>query len=680
MRRLLLTSAAVAALPLAALANCPGITVADMGGIAPGAFPQQYELAEFQAAAGCTMEFSENPAIAEMNGRIRGNPAELPPVAERLPEEPLVVVPYDAVGRYGGTLDALSNANEAGTSDFLSIRHVNLVRYSDDLETIVPNVAKSWEWNEDYTQLTFKLRKGHKWSDGAPFTSADVKFWYDNLALDPKINEKPKDYVTVAGQPMTVETPDDETVIFKLPAPKPGLLAHFATHFGQGFQPKHFLGKFHPAINPDADKEAQALGFADGYAVIMAYYGNSDWTDTGTPMLNSPDKVAKMPMDAMPTLESHFVIKETTEGRHFVANPYFFQVDTTGQQLPYINELDELFVNDQEVRLLKLVNGEVDYKSQSLQLSDAPLLLENQEKGGYSIQLKPKIAMHAISFNVTSADEEKRAVFGDLRFRKAMSVAINRDAMNETAYFGEGVIQQYTGFSPLPDYIDAKWKSFATEYDPEGAKALLDEVGVVDKDGDGFRDLPSGAPLVLNLQFATQGIAGQVVELVAQDWAGIGIKTTVKEITPDEYRSAQSSNQLDVGLWEKGQPVGIILGNNELWVPPFENYFGHRTAMLWAEWVDSNGAAGVEPPDYVKTLIADINALQSTPSGSDEFKAIANRMVENMTGNLLFIGTALTPDPIYHRNALKNFPEFKTASYEYYRTYPYRASQWYFEE
>lgn len=680
MRRLLLTSAAVAALPLAALANCPGITVADMGGIAPGAFPQQYELAEFQAAAGCTMEFSENPAIAEMNGRIRGNPAELPPVAERLPEEPLVVVPYDAVGRYGGTLDALSNANEAGTSDFLSIRHVNLVRYSDDLETIVPNVAKSWEWNEDYTQLTFKLRKGHKWSDGAPFTSADVKFWYDNLALDPKINEKPKDYVTVAGQPMTVETPDDETVIFKLPAPKPGLLAHFATHFGQGFQPKHFLGKFHPAINPDADKEAQALGFTDGYAVIMAYYGNSDWTDTGTPMLNSPDKVAKMPMDAMPTLESHFVIKETTEGRHFVANPYFFQVDTTGQQLPYINELDELFVNDQEVRLLKLVNGEVDYKSQSLQLSDAPLLLENQEKGGYSIQLKPKIAMHAISFNVTSADEEKRAVFGDLRFRKAMSVAINRDAMNETAYFGEGVIQQYTGFSPLPDYIDAKWKSFATEYDPEGAKALLDEVGVVDKDGDGFRDLPSGAPLVLNLQFATQGIAGQVVELVAQDWAGIGIKTTVKEITPDEYRSAQSSNQLDVGLWEKGQPVGIILGNNELWVPPFENYFGHRTAMLWAEWVDSNGAAGVEPPDYVKTLIADINALQSTPSGSDEFKAIANRMVENMTGNLLFIGTALTPDPIYHRNALKNFPEFKTASYEYYRTYPYRASQWYFEE
>lgn len=679
MKRVLLGSVALLVVPAAALANCPGITVADMGGIAAGAYPQQFDLSEFQAAAGCTMEMSENPAIADFNGQIRANPA-LPPLAERLPEDPLVVVPYDSVGKYGGTLDALSNATEAGTSDFMSLRHVNLVRYSDDLETIVPNVAKSWEWNDDFTQLTFHLRKGHKWSDGQPFTSADVKFWYDNLALDPNINEKPKDYVTVGGQPMTVETPDDETVIFKLPAPKPGLLAHFATHFAQAFQPKHFLGKFHPAVNPDADKEAQALGFANGYEVIKAYYGNSDWMDTPTPMLNAPDKVAKMPADAAPTLESHIVVRETTEGRHFVANPYFFQVDTEGRQLPYINEMDELYANDQEVRLLKLVNGEVDYKTQSLQLSDAPFLLENQEKGGYSVQLKPKIAMHAVSFNVTSADEEKRAVFGDLRFRQAMSIAINREALNETAYFGEGVIQQYTGFSPVPDYIDAKWKSFATEFDPDGAKALLDEVGVVDKDGDGSRDLPSGAPFVLNMQFATQGIAGQVVELIAQDWANVGVKTTVKEITPDEYRSAQSSNQLDVGLWEKGQPTGIIMGNNELWVPPFENYFGHRSGMLWAEWVDSNGASGIEPPDYVKQLMADINTLQSTQSGTDEFKAIANRLVENMTSNLLFIGTALTPDPIYHRNALKNFPEFKTASYEYYRTYPYRASQWYFDE
>lgn len=672
----LIAGTATAAGGAAGAADCPPVTAAANQGIT-GEYPYQFELSAFQELANCTLSFSENPAIAELNARIQGNPEQLPPVAERLPEEPLVVAPYDEIGQYGGTLRALSNANEAGTSDFLSVRHVNLVRYSDDLKTIVPNVAKSWEWNDDYTQLTFQLRKGHKWSDGEPFTSEDVKFWYDNLALDPKVIEKPKDYVLVAGERMQVETPDSQTVVFKLPAPKPGLLAHFATHFGQGFQPKHFLGQFHPAINPDADSYAQSLGFTDGYDAIKAYYGNSDWTDTGTPMLNSPDKVANLPKAAMPTLESHFIISESTEGRHFVANPYFFQVDTAGQQLPYINEQDELFINDSEVRLLKLVNAETDYKSQSLQLADAPILLQNQEKGDYTIQLAPKIAMHVFSFNTTADDPEKRKVFDDLRFREAMSLAINRDELNEVAYFGQGEPRQYIGFSPAPEFVDPKWLTYMTEYDPEKAKALLDEVGMKDVDGDGLRELPNGDKFILNMQFATQGIAGQVVELVGQYWKNVGINTTVKEVTPDEYRSAQSSNQLDVGMWEKGQPLSIVLANNELWVPRFENYFGHRTGMKWAEWVDSKGAAGVEPPDYVKQMMTDIDAFQTAEVGSQESNEAGARLVETMTKNLLFIGTVISPDPIYHRNALKNFPEFQTASYEYYRTYPYRPQQWF---
>jgi peptide/nickel transport system substrate-binding protein len=680
MKKFLLSTVAATAFAGTAYAGgCPEITVADMKGVAGAAFPQQFDLAEFQAAGNCTLSFQENPSIKDLNAKIQGNP-DLPPLADRMTSEPLVVVPYEMIGKYGGTLDALSNATEAGTSDFLSTRHVNLVRYSDDLQTIVPNVAKSWTWNDDYTELTFSLRKGHKWSDGAPFTADDVKFWYDNLALDPKVNEKPKDYVLVGGKRMDVEVIDPQTVKFTLPAPKPGLVAHFATSFAQGFQPKHFLGQFHPDVNADADARAKELGFEDGYAAIKAYFGNSDWTDTPSPLLNSPDKVASLPAAVVPTLEAYITISDTTEGRHLVANPYFYMVDTAGNQLPYINEQDEVYINDNQVRLLKLVNGEVDYKAQSLQLADAPLLLENQEKGGYSIQLKPKIAMHAFSFNVTSADDEKRQAFGDLKFRKAMSHAINRDELNEVAYFGQGLKQQYTGFSPVPEFVDEKWKSHAMEFDPDEANKLLDEIGLVDKNGDGFRDLPSGKPLVLNMQFATQGIAGQVVELVGQYWSDVGIKTTVKEVTPDEYRSAQSSNQLDVGMWEKGQPLGIILGNNELWVPPFENYFGHRTGMLWAEHVDSDGAKGVKPPDYVTQLIADINAFQSEPGGSEKSNELGARLVENLTGNLLFIGTALTPDPIYVSNKLKNVADFNTASYEYYRTYPYRAQQWFLEE
>ncbi len=680
MKRLLLSVVALTALASgASAAVCPAVTVADMMGVGAGAYPQQYELSEFESLADCTLEFSANPEAAALNARIRGN-GDLPPLADRLPSEPLVVAPYDAIGTYGGTLDVLSNATEAGTSDFLSVRHVNLVRFSDDLQTIVPNVAKGWEWNEDFTQLTFFLREGHKWSDGAPFTSADVKYWYDNLALNPDVIAKPKDYVLVSGERMTVDTPDAQTVVFNLPAPKPGLLAHFATSFAQGFQPKHFLGKWDPKLNPDADAEAQAAGFENGLAVLSAYFGNSDWTDTPSPLLNSPEKVANLPADVVPTLESHITIADTTEGRRLVANPYFFQVDTQGNQLPYISEQDEVYINENEVRILKLVNSEVDYKSQSLQLPSAPLLLENQENGDYTVELKPEITIATFGFNVTSEDPEKRKVFGDLRFRQAMSVALNRVEINETAFFGLGEPKQYIGFSPAPNFVDPKWSQYMAQYDPDMANSLLDEMGMKDTDGDGFRELPNGERLVINLQFATQGLAGQVVELVGQNWSEVGIQTTVKEVTPDEYRSAQSSNQLDVAMWRKGQPMGIVLGNNELWVPPFENYFGSRVGMLWAEWVDSDGASGVEPPEYVKQLIDDINAFQSTPAGTPESDVLGARLVENLVSNLLFIGTVQAPAPVYHRNALKNFTEFKTQSYEYYRTYPYRATQWFLDE
>lgn len=661
-------------------ASCPAVTVADDKGVPSGAYPQQYDLAEFQSLANCTLSFSANPDSAALNGRIRGNPALPSDLANRLPSEPLVYAPYDAIGKYGGTLDVLSNATEAGTSDFLSVRHVNLVRYSDDLQTIVPNIAKGWDWNDDFTQLTFFLRKGHRWSDGAPFTADDVKFWYDELALDPKIMEKPKDYVLVGGEPMTVDVIDPQTVRFNLPAPKPGLLSHFATSFAQGFQPKHFLGQFHPDVNADADALAQAAGFENGLAVIKAYFGNSDWTDTPVPLLNSPDRVANLPADTMPTLESHITVSDTTEGRHYVANPYFHIVDTQGNQLPYISEQDEIYANDNEIRILKLINAEADYKSQSLQLPSAPLLLEHQESGDYTIDLRPEITLANVSFNVTHADLEKRKVFGDLRFRQAMSIALNRDEINEVGFLGQGIPKQYVGFSPSPSFLDPKWESYMIQYDPEAANSLLDAIGMKDIDGDGMRELPNGEKLILNMQFATQGVAGEVVELIGQQWSEVGIQSTVKEVTPDEYRSSQSSNNLDVGSWRKSQPMAIVLGNNELWVPPFENYFGHRTGMLWAEYVDSKGASGVKPPAYVTQLIDDINAFQSTMAGTAESDELGARMVENMVGNLLFIGTVQAPAPIYHRNALKNFPSFKTHSYEYYRTYPYRGTQWYLDE
>jgi len=676
MKPLLYTSVAFVALASAAsAATCPAVTVSDMMGVGAGAFPQQYELAEFESLGGCSVEFSGNPGAAAMNAQIQGNP-ELPALADRLPSEPLVVAPYDEIGAYGGTLDILSNATEAGTSDMMSVRHVNLVRYSDDLQTIVPNIAKGWEWNDEFTELTFFLREGHKWSDGAPFGARDVKFWYDNLQLDENVIASAKDYVLVGGERMQVEVVNESTVKFILPAPKPGLLSHFANHYAQGFQPMHFLGQFHPDIDPNADANAQALGFENGYAAVAAYYGSSDWMDTPTPMLAHPDKVANMPAAAHPTLESHIVIAESTEGRHFVANPYFHMVDTSGQQLPYINEHDEIFVAETEVRLLKLINAEADYKTQALNLDDVPLLLENQESGNYSVDIRPQIRTGTFAFNVTSDDMAKRELFNDLRFRQAMSVAINRAEVNEVAFFGLGTPMQYIPFSPLPSFVSDDMAQHYAQFDPDMANALLDDIGMVDTDGDGMRELPNGEAMVLNLQFATQGISAKLVELVGQSWKDVGVNAVVKEVTTDEYRSAQSANQLDVTMYAKGQPLAVILGNSELFTPPFENYFGMRTAMLWAEYIESDGSAGVEPPAWVAQMNDDILAFQSATAGSDESNALGASLVQSMVDNLLFIGTVKAAAPVYHSNAIANFPEFQTASYSYYWSYPYRGPQW----
>lgn len=307
-------------------------------------------------------------------------------------------------------------------------------------------------------------------------------------------------------------------------------------------------------------------------------------------------------------------------------------------------------------------------------------MLEGQEKGDYTIDLVPEVTIGAFAFNVTSDNPEKRKVFADPRFRAAMPVAIDRDEVNHIAFFNLGTPQQYVGFSPAPDFVDPKLLSHMTEYDPDKAKTLLDEVGMKDVDGDSIRELPNGDKLVVNLQFTTKEIAAQLVEVVSEHWVRVGIASLVKEVTPDEYRSAQSANNLDATAGRKGEPLAVSLGSNELWALPFDSYFRVRNGILWALWIDSNGTAGLEPPDYAKQMLADINKLQTTKIGSDEFKMLGNRLVENLVSSLLFIGTVSTPAPVYHRNTLKNFARFKLHASEYHRTYPYRATQWYFAD
>ena len=259
-----------AATELPVTGACPAITMADMQGVAPGAWPQQYEVAEFEAAANCTMTFTGRAEfdrrLAETGHLPEGN---VPPVEERLPEEPLVVVPYDEIGQYGGRFSGVSVGPEAGNSEWLSVRHVNPVRFLYDLQTIVPNMAKSYEWTSDYTELTVTLRRGYRWSDGAPFTTEDIVFWWEDIMTNKDLFPEVPSYWVYGGEPMQVEAVDDVTVKFKFAAPAPAFTTLLATTFTHLWAPKHYLQDLHIKYNPDADEDAKTEGFESWQARLI---------------------------------------------------------------------------------------------------------------------------------------------------------------------------------------------------------------------------------------------------------------------------------------------------------------------------------------------------------------------------------------------------------------------------
>ncbi|MGF1474637.1 MAG: ABC transporter substrate-binding protein [Geminicoccaceae bacterium] len=665
-----------------AYAACPTVTVADMQGFEP-AFPQQFELDELQSAASCELAFAENPAIAEMNGRIFGN-EELPPVEERLPEEPLVVAPYGAVGQYGGVLTGISKGTESGTSDLLSIRHVNLVRYADDLTTIVPNVAKAWEWNDDYTELTITLRRGHKWSDGEPFTADDVAFWHNDLLLNPDVYPQTPDRWLFAGKPANAEAVDEVTVKFTFPVPSPGILNRFAVDYGQAFQPKHFFSQFMPKYNEKAEDLAAEYGFANAAEAVEFYYGGSDWTDVPSPLLKDAERARSIGREVRPSLESHILVDETAEGRKLVANPYFHMVDTAGTQLPYINEISEVYIGDKQVQNLKVMNGDVVWKQQAIFLEDFPLLKENEAEGDYTVKFAPGLGENVFyAFNKTHKDEVLREIFSNIRFNRAMSLAMNREEINEIVYLGQGTPMQAPPAEPSTvSFIPEDLLTQDTDFDPDAAKALLAEMGLEDGDGDGTLERPDGKPLVVRLVYSTQGAPAKLHELVRDYWSAVGVRVDLKEVTSDEYRAAGNNNDLDITTWKNdGTSAPSISQDPTVMVPPFGDYFNPGNGFAWAAWQTSGGDQGIEPPDHIKQLYELADTFRQSPLGSEESNQAGASIAQIHVDNLIKIGTVGNiVGPYVYRNDLKNIVDLTAKSYDYYWTYPYRPQQWFLEQ
>ncbi len=672
---------ALVAMGTSAYAACPTPTVADMKGLSSD-YPQQFELAEFEKKASCDLQLQENPGIAALNKRILGN-GDLASVDKRVPAEALVVAPYDKVGTSGGVLTGLSKATESGTSDLLSVRHVNFVRYADDLQTVVPNIASSWSWNDDFTQLTIGLRKGHKWSDGEAFTAEDVAFWHNEIILNPDVYEKTPDRWLFAGKPANVEAVDDVTVKFTFPVPTPGIMNRFAVDYGQPFQPKHFLSQFMKKYNPKAEEMAKEYGFKSAKEAVDFYYGGSDWKDVPSPLLKNPEQAAKIGRAVVPTLESHIVVEETAEGRKLVANPYFHMVDTAGQQLPYIPEIVETYIADKEVQNLKIMNGEVVWKQQAVFLEDFPLLKENEGKGGYTVSFAPTFGENVFySFNRTHKDETLRAIFNDVRFNRAMSKAINRDEINEIVYLGQGKPMQ-----GVP--AEVKTVSFVTDehlskdinYSPDEAKKLLAEMGLKDSDGDGTLERPDGKPLVVRLVYSSQGAPVKMQELVRDYWSAVGVRVDLKEVTSDEYRAGGNNNDLDLTVWKYDGNAGPTISQDiTVFVPPFGDYFNPGTGFDWASWKKTGGKEGIEPPADIKKLWELGEKFIQVEFGSDESNKIGKMITDIHVQNMLKIGTVGDiVAPFMYRNDLNNVKPLKAKTYDFYWAYPYRPQQWFLE-
>ncbi len=640
-------------------AACP--SVSDPQGITTSQ-PYQLDLADYETQIGRKLALNENPLFAD-----RVESGALPPVAERLPEDALVYLPYDDCGSYGGMLRGLSKALESGTSEILSWRHVNLVRLSDDLQTLVPNVAKSWEWNDDFTSLTMTLRKGHKWSDGTPFTSDDVVFYIDDLINNKELHSVTPAVWTVGGKSVEITKIDDQRFRFDFAAPYPGLLHYLATggSYFAAYAPKHHYMKYHIEYNPKADEEAKSAGY-DGWVQRFGLIWHK-WKDAEN---ITPHALTR------PTLESHVIELETnTERRQYVANPYYFKIDTAGNQLPYIDRQHERFL-DQELFVLSILNGEVDQKAQTVGLSNFSVLKEGEEKGDYYIQLPPGGTGPPIVFSQTHADPRVRAVYGDVRFRKAMSLAINRAELNDVLWFDLGKPQQALPLG-VPFVTDAD-RNYMIAYDTAAANKLLDEMGMK-RGSDGMRLHPDGETFNILWQYSLQFTGStEFTTLVREYWMAVGINVTLKEVTSQLIREKATNSTSDINMeWDVPFEPNLI-SQIDFYIPPYGD-IGPLTGVQWRNWYDTDGTTGEEPPAWVKRLFELAEIWKTVLPGSDRYMEIGREMVRINLDNMVIIGTvAELPGPTVVSNKLRNVTEWTVQNFNYGRTYPFRPDQWYF--
>ncbi|MGH2458499.1 MAG: ABC transporter substrate-binding protein, partial [Chloroflexota bacterium] len=577
------------------------------------------------------MKYNEAPMLADL---VKAG--KLPPVEQRLPDpaDVMVVKPLNEVGQYGG----IWNRAFTGPADFHAFDRCTyeaMLEWPADLKNPVqPGIAKSWEFSPDNLTLTLHLRKGMKWSDGQPFGADDIVFWWNDIELDKNLTPAPHAEYQVGGKPMQVEKVDDNTINLHYSAPNGLALRMLAFHGGQwptvfekfGFYaPMHYLKQFHPKYNSGADYKTFAAKADD---------------------LN-PDR---------PSLWPWRITQWSPNENKLIAerNPYYWKVDTQGNQYPYIDEIYMHLVANSEVINLMAANGQLDFQFRGIDIAKYSVFSDNAQKGNFHLLKWPAADGSEIAFfpNQTIGDKDLQTAFRDLRFRQALSLGINRDQVNQVSYLGLATPRAATVLPQSP-YFSEGIDQASAAYDPKKANDLLDQMGLK-KGADGTRTFASGKPVEFLVETSTttgSGLDG--IQLVVKDWQALGLKVDLKTMDRSLYWPRATGNQVQMAVW------GIDRGLEPMVDPIYQIPFDNRSffAPQWGVWYNTAGAQG-EKPEGDAAKVQDLyNQFKATVDGSKQVE-IAQQICKIAADDVFAVGTVgMVPSIVIIKNNFMNVPE-----------------------
>jgi peptide/nickel transport system substrate-binding protein len=543
--------------------------------------------------------FKEAPQLAEL---VKAG--KLPPVAERIGQDPLVIKPLHEIGKYGGTW----RGGFTGPADFWNgfrccsgPDHLLFWDYTGD--KVLPNIAKGYEMQDGGRTLILHLRRGMKWSDGKPFTADDFAFWFEDIYRNKDLIPTPTAAMAINGKQGEIQKVDTYTVRFKFPDPYymlPDVLAgstDLGGHAWRGYvglgtyAPAHYLKQFLPKYVPAAelDKKVKDAKFDSWVRMFLA---KNDWALNPELPVLTPWKTATPINTPTWTLER---------------NPYSVFVDTAGNQLPYIDRVVLTLAENLEVINLRAIAGEYDFQQRHLDLGKLPVFLENQQKGGYKVYLDPGDygGDMIIKFNLSyEADPEIAKWMNTTDFRRALALGIDRDQINETFWLGTGTPSSVVPADSNKYNPGAQYRKMWATLDVKKANEMLDKIGLAKKDGEGYR-LRSDGKGRLRIEIMTLGGQflqfTQIAEMIREQWKKIGIDLTVQEVERSLALKRTAANEQQLGAWNNDGSEHLF--TFPLHVFPFEITSVASSGPLYARWFQSAGTQGKEPPARLRELM-----------------------------------------------------------------------------